>query len=104
MRHSEIVTSFKFLLSIAISIQEADIAYGYILYNYKDISANDSSLVKALKAVWKTLCGKEKGLTKKTCMIIAFPFTLVNHTWSEMQLDNIHITFARYMIDSIHLS
>lgn len=49
--------------NIAISIKDADIAYGYILYNYKDLSPTDSSLQMALQSILPVLCGKETGLS-----------------------------------------
>ena len=61
----EIVFSTSFQLFIAISIADADISYGYILYNYKDLTATDSSLQKALRAIWDVLCGKDRGLLKQ---------------------------------------
>ena len=61
----EIVISSSFQSFIAISIADADISYGYILYNYKDLTATDSSLQKALRAIWDVLCGKDRGLLKQ---------------------------------------
>ena len=61
----EIVICSSFQLFIAISIPDADISYGYILYNYKDLTASDSSLQKAMSAIWNVLCGKDSGLLDK---------------------------------------
>lgn len=55
-------TEFR-LSQLAISIQDADISYGYILFNYKDLSPTDSSLQKAIASVWDVLCGNDVGLT-----------------------------------------
>ena len=48
------------------STPEADIAYGYILFNYEDLSPSDASIRKALGGIWRQLCGKEESLEKKT--------------------------------------
>ena len=60
-------THFVFLLTaLAISIKNADIAYGYILFNVYDISPSDPELIEALSSVWNVLCGKEKTLLNET--------------------------------------
>lgn len=48
----------------AISINTADIAYGYILYNFKDLNPNDKEVRKVLEKVWKGICGKKTMLVQ----------------------------------------
>ena len=56
----------SFDLIVAVSTPEADLAYGYILFNYEDLSPGDESVRKALGGVWRQLCGKEESLEKET--------------------------------------
>ena len=69
--YGEIVrTNTISLYVLAISTKDADIAYGYILYNFEDVSPSDSELITALKSVWSVICGKEETLlkTKRRCL------------------------------------
>lgn len=61
--YGEIVfVSFLLLTALAISTKDADIAYGYILFHFDDISPSDPELIEALSSIWGVLCGKEKTL------------------------------------------
>lgn len=50
---------------VAVSSPIADLTYGYILYNYKDLSTGDEEVRGALQSIWKRLCGKDTTLSKK---------------------------------------
>ena len=91
-----IVMKFKLFFILAISTKEDDISYGYILSHFQDIPASDESLQNALKAVWKTLCGSEKGLVEKQRMIYSLFSFVDRYSWSKMQLKSIRITFSRF--------
>ena len=57
-----VLVSFLLLTALAISTKDADIAYGYILFHFDDISPSDPELIEALSSIWGVLCGKEKTL------------------------------------------
>ena len=61
-----VLVLFLLLTALAISTENADIAYGYILFHFDDISPSDPELIEALSSIWDVLCGKEKTLLNKS--------------------------------------
>ena len=57
---------------IAISTKAADIAYGYILYNFKDLNPRDDVVRSVLEKLWKEICGKKTMLVKAPRLFRAF--------------------------------